>query len=145
MTPNAVPSFQDVMCARHVGTWHRHQYRMTCLHCSMLTQMKRYLVHRQESLVIRKNWNQPKKFEDHIIMIGTFHVVCAYFKMIGKKMEGTGLSDILLEAGLIGSGSVTGVMTGKHYSRAMHCHKILLEALEKQTRQTCTATSSTSM
>jgi hypothetical protein len=25
--------------------------------------------------------------------------------MIGKKMEGTGLSDILLEAGLIGSGS----------------------------------------
>ncbi len=40
-------------------------------------------------------WNQPKKFEDHIIMIGTFHAVCAYFKMIGKKMEGTGLSDIL--------------------------------------------------
>ena len=64
-------------------------------------------------------WNQPKQFEDHIIMIGTFHVVCAYFKMIGKKMEGSGLSDILLEAGLIGSGSVTGVMTGKHYSRAM--------------------------
>jgi hypothetical protein len=72
-------------------------------------------------------WNQPKRFEDHINMIGTFHVVCAsYFKMIGKKMEGTGLSDILLEADLIGSGSVTGVMTGKHYSRAMHCHKILL-------------------
>jgi hypothetical protein len=40
--------------------------------------------------------------------------------MIGKKMEGTELSDILLEAGLIGSGSVTGLMTGKHYSRAMH-------------------------
>jgi hypothetical protein len=76
-------------------------------------------------------WNEPKKFEDHIIMIGTFHVVCAYFKMIGKKMEGTGLSDILLETGLIGSGSVTGVITGKHFSRAMHCHKILLEALER--------------
>ena len=72
-------------------------------------------------------WNQPKKFDDHIIMIGTFHVVCAYFKMIGKKMEGTGLSGILLKAGLIGSGSVTGVMTGKYYSRAMHCHKILLD------------------
>jgi hypothetical protein len=76
-------------------------------------------------------WNQPKTFEEDIIMIGTFHVVCAYFKMIGKKMEGTGFSDILLEAGLIGSGSVTGVMTGNHYSRAMHCNKILLEALER--------------
>jgi hypothetical protein len=73
-------------------------------------------------------WNQPKKLEDHIIMIGTFHAVFAYFKMNGKKMEGTGLSDILLEACLIGSGSVTGVMTGKHYCRAMHCQKILLEA-----------------
>jgi hypothetical protein len=51
--------------------------------------------------------------------------------MIGKKMEGTGLSDILLEAGLIGSGSITGVMTGKHYSRAMHYHKILLDALAR--------------
>jgi hypothetical protein len=46
-------------------------------------------------------------------------------------MAGTGLSDILLEAGLIGSGSVTGVITGKHYSRAMHCHKILLEASQQ--------------
>jgi hypothetical protein len=39
-------------------------------------------------------------------LIITFNVVGAYFKMIGKKMEGTGLSDILLEAGLIGSGLV---------------------------------------
>lgn len=32
-------------------------------------------------------WNQPKKFEDHIIMIGTFLVMCAYFKMIGKELD----------------------------------------------------------
>jgi hypothetical protein len=24
-------------------------------------------------------WNQPNKFEDHIIMIGIFHTVCVYF------------------------------------------------------------------
>jgi hypothetical protein len=50
---------------------------------------------------------------------------------LDQKLLPHRLSDILLEAGLIGSGSVTGVMTGKHYSRAMHCHKILLEALER--------------
>ena len=38
---------------------------------------------------------------------------------------------MLLEAGLIGSGSVQGVLTGKHYERAVHCHKILLEGLER--------------
>ena len=60
-------------------------------------------------------WNNPDKYEKHIVMIGTFHIVCAYLKMIGKKMEGTGLVDILIQAGLIGSGSVNGVTSGKHY------------------------------
>lgn len=76
-------------------------------------------------------WNNPDKYKNHIVMVGTFHLVCAYLKMIGKKMAGSGLADVLLEAGLIGSGSVNGVLNGKHYERAMHCHKILLESLER--------------
>ena len=46
-------------------------------------------------------------------------------------MAGSGLSDVLLEIGLTGSGSVHGVLRGKHYERVMHCHKILLESLER--------------
>ena len=76
-------------------------------------------------------WNNPKRYEKHIVLIGTFHLVCAYLKMVGKKMDGSGLSDILLEAGLIASGSLQGVISGKHYDRAMHCHKIMLECLER--------------
>ena len=76
-------------------------------------------------------WNDPDKYKNHIVMVGTFHLVCAYFKMVGKKMADSGLSDVLLEAGLIGSGSVHGVLSGKHYERAMHCHKILLKSLER--------------
>ena len=41
------------------------------------------------------------------------------------------LSYVLLEAELIGLGSVRGVLSGQHYERAMHCHKILLESLER--------------
>ena len=76
-------------------------------------------------------WNHPQKYKNHIILIGTFHLICAYLKMVGKKMAGSGLSDILLEAGLIGNGSLQGVLTGKHYERAMHCHKVVLESLER--------------
>ncbi|MCG7882443.1 MAG: hypothetical protein JAY96_12745 [Candidatus Thiodiazotropha endolucinida] len=76
-------------------------------------------------------WNNPQKYANHIVMIGTFHLVCAYLKMLGKKMAGSGLSDVMLEAGLIGTGSIQGVLTGKHYERAMHCHKIVLESLER--------------
>jgi hypothetical protein len=59
-------------------------------------------------------WNSARRYEDHIIMIGTFHLACGYLKMLGKKMDGTGLADILLKAGLISSGSLNGVISGKN-------------------------------
>ena len=71
------------------------------------------------------------RYKKHIVMIGTFHGVGAYLKMLGEKMQGTGLGDILIEAGLITSGSLQGVLAGKQYSRAMTCHKAMLEALER--------------
>ena len=76
-------------------------------------------------------WKYPVKYEKHIVMIGTFHVIRAYFKMIGKKMDGTGISDILLEAGLMSSGALSGVLSGTTYSRAINCHKIMMESLER--------------
>ena len=51
--------------------------------------------------------------------------------MIGKKMAGTELEDVLLEACLISCGSIKGVMSGKNYGISGHCHKILLECLER--------------
>jgi len=76
-------------------------------------------------------WNNPMRYEKHIILIGTFHLICAYMRLIGKKMAGSGLADVLIEAGLITSGSLHGVLSGKNYSRAIHCHKVLLESLER--------------
>ena len=76
-------------------------------------------------------WNDPEKYQNHIVMVGTFHLICAYLKMVGKKLAGSGLGDVLLESGLIGSGSVHGVLSGIHYERAMQCHTILLESLER--------------
>ena len=76
-------------------------------------------------------WKNPERYKDHIVMIGSFHVVCAFMKMVGKKMEGSGLSDVLLEVGLMTSGSVHAVLAGKQYNRGITCHKILLEALER--------------
>ena len=76
-------------------------------------------------------FNNPLKYKHHIILIGTFHLMCAYFKMIGKKMESSGLSDIMYEAALVRSGTVKGVMNGKNYSRSIACHKVVVESLEK--------------
>lgn len=77
-------------------------------------------------------WNDIEKYKDHIILIGTFHCEMGYLKMIGKKMNGSGFSDIILEAGLISGGSIQGVISGKHFERSMNCHKSVAESLERQ-------------
>ena len=46
-------------------------------------------------------------------------------------MDGSVLSDIFLEVGLITFGSLKGVLNGKHYDRAMNCHKVMVECLER--------------
>ncbi|XP_068203606.1 uncharacterized protein [Palaemon carinicauda] len=102
-------------CSDEVG----HRYAITSFDLSVC--MKAYPI----------LWKNPDTYKDHIVMIGTFHTVCAYLKMVGKKMDGSGFSEILLEAGLMSSGSLQGVITGKNYSRAMHCHKALAEGLER--------------
>ena len=76
-------------------------------------------------------WNHQNKYSNHIILLGTFHLACVYMKMIGKKMNGSGISDISIESGMIGSGSIEGVLSGKHYNRAIYWQKVLLEILER--------------
>ena len=46
-------------------------------------------------------------------------------------MEATGPTDILMEEGLVGSGTIGRIMSRKNYSRAMACHKTVLEALQR--------------
>ena len=72
----------------------------------------------------------PNFYSDRIVMIGSFHLCCAYLKMISKKMKGYGFTDILIESGLMSVGSMKGVVSGKKYIRSINCHKIMTEAIE---------------
>ncbi|XP_071849790.1 uncharacterized protein [Apostichopus japonicus] len=49
--------------------------------------------------------------------------------VIGKRFGDAGLRDVLIESGIVASGSVNGVMTGKHYNRATRIFRIVYEAL----------------
>ena len=64
-------------------------------------------------------WNNPQRYSRHIVLIGTFHLVCTYLKMVGKKMAGTGFDDALIEAGLITCESLKAVMSRKNYGRSI--------------------------
>ena len=50
--------------------------------------------------------------------------------LVNACKPGSGFSDILMSC-LMSTGSLQGVTTGKNYSRAIHCHKVMVEAIER--------------
>ena len=49
--------------------------------------------------------------------------------MIGKRYSESGFEDILIEADLYGSNTVSKIIKGKSYNRDVRTHKLMLEAL----------------
>ena len=39
-------------------------------------------------------WNEKEKYRDLITQIGAFHKICAYFNVLGKKVEGSDLAEV---------------------------------------------------
>lgn len=76
-------------------------------------------------------WNNPAAWSDIIIHLGDFHAMMTFFAVIGRFVESSGFEDVLFQAGLCSSGSITGVMSGKHYNRCWLVHEAFSEALER--------------
>eukprot|EP00117_Sycon_ciliatum_P030087 scpid76054/ scgid23802/ len=61
--------------------------------------------------------------------MGSFHTICSFLGVIGKRFADSGLSDLLLDAGVIGPSACKAAMSGKHYNRAIRLHKLAFDAL----------------
>ena len=76
-------------------------------------------------------WNDPTIWSDIIVHLGDFHAMMAFFGIIGAFVAGSGFEGILFQAGLCSSGSIKGLMSGKHYNRCWLLHEAFAEALER--------------
>ena len=76
-------------------------------------------------------WKHPDKFSDIVIRTGVFHTVCTLLSIVGKRFQDAGLTDVCIEAGVIAEGSVTGLLEGRRYNRAIRFHKLMYEALQR--------------
>ena len=65
------------------------------------------------------------------VRLGSFHTKMSYLACIGQRYKDAGLSDIFVESGLVTSGSLAGVMNGKHYNRGVRAHKLASEAFQR--------------
>lgn len=76
-------------------------------------------------------WQNITFQERIIIRLGDFHTSMTVLGTIGKRFQESGFEDILVESGLVASGSLSGVMTGHHYNRSVRTHKIVYEAMQR--------------
>lgn len=70
-------------------------------------------------------WKKKEELSRVVLRMGSFHIACVFLAVIGKRFGDSGLADLLLESNLIGSGSLKGVLNGKHYNRAVRVHKVI--------------------
>ncbi|KAJ8334115.1 hypothetical protein SKAU_G00397540 [Synaphobranchus kaupii] len=76
-------------------------------------------------------WKFSEEYRSHIITPGAFHTGMNYMGMVtGHKFRGSGYAEILLEAGLITSGCMKSVLSGKAYAKVLVCLKPVCEAME---------------
>ena len=76
-------------------------------------------------------WRWPEAFARHVVTIRPFHTSMNYMGMLtGHKMCGSGYTEIVLEAQLVTSGSLKGVLSGKAYNKSLSCLKTECEAIE---------------
>ena len=61
--------------------------------------------------------------------MGPFHIQMSFIYAIYKRFNGSGISDVLVAAGVIADGSVEQALRGKHFKRGMRCLKLFYEAL----------------
>lgn len=73
---------------------------------------------------------EKPKFDNLFIHLGTFHVMMAYFKAVGKFIDNCGLTNIMENADILASGSVNCFINGKHFNRCKRLHPLLCLALE---------------
>lgn len=64
-------------------------------------------------------------FDRLFIHIGSFHILMAYFKAVGKFIDGCGSTTIMSNADILASGCVNGFITGKNFNRCRRLHPLL--------------------
>lgn len=76
-------------------------------------------------------WKKQEEFSHVILRLGAFHTAMMFLAILGKRFGDAGLSDIVIEAGIVAPGSIPAVLEGRQYNRAMRTHKIVMEAMQR--------------
>jgi hypothetical protein len=84
------------------------------------------------TLIVQLKNENPNKFAKILPFLGPFHAQCSFISAINKRFTGSGISDILVAAGVIAEGSVEKALSGRHYKRSICCLCLMYETLMRR-------------
>ncbi|XP_055307994.1 uncharacterized protein LOC129572103 [Sitodiplosis mosellana] len=64
------------------------------------------------------------EFDNVFINLGSFHIELSFFKAIGKLIDSSGITKIMVESGILAEGSVKGLLGGTHFNRCKKLHVV---------------------
>ena len=79
--------------------------------------------------IVEMKAENTESFKEIIPIFGPFHQQCSFIYAIYKRFRGSGISDVLVSAGVIVEGSVDQALRGKHYRRGVRCIMLMREVL----------------
>ena len=100
-----------------------------CLRLNAIVVVFHQAIYAKAMEIKRKH---SEHFKDIIVRMGAFHTICTLLGIIGKRFQDAGLRDLCVESQVIAEGSVSEVMEGRKYNRAVRLHKLVYEALMRQ-------------
>ena len=68
-------------------------------------------------------WLHQGKYDQIVPLIGGFHTLLVYLKILYKKYGCLGFQDWWVHSGVIADGSVSQAIEGRHYARSVRLHK----------------------
>lgn len=69
-------------------------------------------------------------FSRIVLRMRAFHTAMMFLVILGKRFGDAGLSDMVVEVGIVAPGSLAAVTEGRQFNRAMRTHKIVMEAMQ---------------
>ena len=69
-------------------------------------------------------------FFGFILILGFFHIELSFFKAVGKFLDESGGPHLLVESGILASGSLRGFIEGSNYKRCKRVHSLLCLAMQ---------------
>lgn len=81
-------------------------------------------------IAMRIRSTEKPTFDNVFVNLGGFHIQMAYFHAIGTLITDCGLTDVLVDCEILAGGSVTGLISGKHFNRCKRLHTLAALGLQ---------------